>query len=133
MATHSRGARTWEQVQTKKDQAARFARNILKNEDKASFIESESVEAYAERKKIRIKNPGGTKNMKKVDDLKTAILESVAELDESDGSRTSMFACIDGARETLALAYGEDFESDLAEHLQEADDDDSDFEDSDDE
>ncbi len=133
MANQYRGAKTYEQLQTKKDQAARFARNILKDEDKASFIESESVDEYATRKKIRIKNPERLIDMK-ITDLKTAILESVAELDESDGSRTSMFACIDGARETLALAYGEDFESDLAEHLQEADDDeDSDFEDSDDE
>jgi anti-sigma28 factor (negative regulator of flagellin synthesis) len=135
MANQYRGAKTYEQLQTKKNQAARFARNILKDEDKASFIESESVDEYAERKKIRIKNPERLIDMTKVNDLKEAIVEAVAELDESDGSRTSMFACIDAARDKLADAYGSDFESDLAEHLEETEnsEDSDEFEDSDDE
>ncbi len=136
MANQYRGAKTYEQLQTKKDQAARFVRNILGNEEKADFIESESVEEYAERKKIRIKNPGGKINMAKVNDLKEAILEAVAELDGSDGSRTNMFACIDAARDVLSDSYGSDFESDLAEHLQNAndgDEDSDDFDNSDDE
>ncbi len=135
MANQYRGAKTYEQLQTKKDQAARFVRNILGNEEKADFIESESVEEYAERKKIRIKNPGGKINMAKVNELKEAIVEAVAELDTSDGSRTSMFACIDAARDILADAYGSDFESDLAEHLQETSnsEDSDEFDDSDDE
>ncbi len=135
MANQYRGAKTYEQLQTKKDQAARFVRNILGNEEKADFIESETVEEYSDRKKIRIKNPGGKINMAKVNELKEAIVEAVAELDTSDGSRTSMFACIDAARDILADAYGSDFESDLAEHLQETSnsEDSDEFDDSDDE
>jgi hypothetical protein len=132
MANQYRGAKTYEQLQTKKDQAVRFVRNILNNEDKASFIESESVEEYAERKKIRIKNPGGKINMKKLKDLQESVIEAVAELDQADGSRTAMTEAIDNAREILSDAYGLTFEDDLAAHLEAEDDDDDDGDDDDD-
>jgi hypothetical protein len=118
MANQYRGAKTYEQLQTKKDQAARFVRNILNNEDKASFIESESVEEYAERKKIRIKNPGGKENMKKLKDLQESVIEAVVELDQADGSRTGMTAAIDSARAILSDGYGSNFEDDLGEFLE---------------
>jgi hypothetical protein len=115
MANQYRGAKTYEQLQTKKNQAARFARNILKDEDKASFIESESVAEYAERKKIRIKNPERLIDMTKLENLKEAVIEAVAELDKADGSRTAMTAAIDSAREILSDGYGLKFEDDLFE------------------
>jgi hypothetical protein len=132
MARQYRGAKTYEQLQTKKDQAARFVRNILGNEEKASFIESESVDEYAERKKIRIKNPGGKINIMKLADLKEGVIEAVAELDKADGSRTGMAEAFDSAREILSDAYGLTFEDDLAAHLEAEDDDDDDDGDDDD-
>jgi hypothetical protein len=134
MANQYRGAKTYEQLQTKKDQAVRFVRNILGNEEKADFINSESVEEFAERKKIRIKNPGGKINMAKLENLKEAVIEAVAELDQADGSRTSMTAAIDSARSTLSDGYGLDFEGDLSEFLENEDNEESeDFDDPDDE
>lgn len=56
MTRNVKGVRTLEQLKTKKAQAASFVRNILKDENRAKFIESESLEEYAERKKFRIKN-----------------------------------------------------------------------------
>jgi hypothetical protein len=123
MAAQYRGAKTYEQLQTKKDQAARFVRNILKNEEKADFIESESVEEYADRKKIRIKNPGGKINMAKLKELQEAVIEAVATLDKADGSRTAMTEAIDNAREILSDSYGLNFDDDLAEYLESDDDD----------
>jgi hypothetical protein len=123
MATRQyRGAKTYEQLQTKKDQAARFVRNILKNEEKADFIDSESVEEFAGRKKIRIKNPGGTINMAKLKELQEAVIEAVATLDKVDGSRTAMIEAIDNAREILSDSYGLDFDDDLTEFLESDDD-----------
>jgi hypothetical protein len=136
MARQYRGAKTYEQLQTKKDQAARFVRNILGNEDKASFIESESVEEYAERKKIRIKNPERLIDMKKLKDLQEAVIEAVAELDQADGSRTGMTEAIDSARSILSDGYGLDFEDDLIEFSENEDSENEDAEiygDSDDE
>ncbi len=132
MARQYRGAKTYEQLQTKKDQAARFVRNILGNEEKADFITSESVEEFAERKKIRIKNPGGKINMAKLADLKEGVIEAVAELDKADGSRTGMAEAFDSAREILSDAYGLNFEDDLAAHLEAEDDNDDDDGDDDD-
>jgi hypothetical protein len=131
MANQYRGAKTYEQLQTKKDQAARFARNILNDEDKASFIESESVAEYAERKKIRIKNPERLIDMAILKDLKEAVIEAVAELDKGNGTRTGMVQASDSAREILSDAYGLNFEDDLAEHLAADDDDDEDDDDDD--
>jgi hypothetical protein len=122
MAAQYRGAKTYEQLQTKKDQAARFVRNIFKNEEKADFIESESIEEYADRKKIRIKNPGGKINMAKLKELQEAVIEAVATLDKVDGSRTAMIEAIDNAREILSDSYGLDFDDDLTEFLESDDD-----------
>jgi hypothetical protein len=134
MARQYRGAKTWEQLQTKKDQAVRFVRNILGNEEKASFIESESVEEYAERKKIRIKNPERKENMEKLKNLKEAVIEAVAELDQVDGSRTGMTEAIDSARSILSDGYGLNFEDDLGEFLEnEENEETEDSDDSDDE
>jgi hypothetical protein len=134
MATHSRGARTWEQVLTAKAQAARFVRNILRDEQKAIRIESESPEDYAARKKIRIKNPERKEEyMARMQDLETAILEATAELDQADGSRTAMAEAFDNARQILADSYGEKFESDLVEFTENSSDDETDSEEIDEE
>lgn len=55
--------------------------------------------------------------MATVKELKQAIVEAVATLDESDGSRTSTAHAIDVARDTLADAYGDSFDADVEEYL----------------
>lgn len=112
-----RGAKTWEQLELKKAQAARFTRNILKDEEKANRIESESVDEYAQRKKIRIKNPDRRENMARIQELQDAIVEATAELDQADGSRTEMTQAFDTARQILADAYGDQFETAVSEYL----------------
>ncbi len=55
--------------------------------------------------------------MATIKELKDAIVQAVATLDESDGSRVSTSEAIDSARETLAEAYGPAFEDDVSEYL----------------
>ena len=50
-------ALTRDQVQSRKDQAVRFTRDVLDDPDRADEIEDESLEDYAERRKFTITNP----------------------------------------------------------------------------
>lgn len=63
-------------------------------------------------------------------ELKDAICEAVATLDEADGSRISTAEALDAARDILKDAYGPSFEKDVSEFLDE-DDNDQDVEDED--
>jgi hypothetical protein len=50
--------KTREQVEVMKGKAARFARDVLEDEEKADDFDEMSVEEYAEHKGIAIANPG---------------------------------------------------------------------------
>jgi hypothetical protein len=45
------------QLQSRKDKAVRFTRDVLGDPDRAEGIEDESLENYAERRGIQIANP----------------------------------------------------------------------------
>ena|SRR5579872_5140588 len=53
---------TRDQVQSRKDQAVRFTRNVLDDPDRADEIEDESLDDYAERRKFTITNPNRRSN-----------------------------------------------------------------------
>ena len=48
---------TREQLQSRKEQAVRFTRDVLGDPDRAEEIADEGLEDYAERRKIQITNP----------------------------------------------------------------------------
>jgi hypothetical protein len=52
-----------------------------------------------------------------VGELREAIVEAVATLDEADGSRISTSRAIDAARSTLSEAYGHGFERAVSDYL----------------
>jgi len=54
---------TRKQLESRKAKAVRFTRDVLGDDDRASEIEDESLENYAERKRIQISNPRGAKHM----------------------------------------------------------------------
>jgi hypothetical protein len=56
-------ALTREQLQKRKEKAVRFLRDVLEDPERADEIEDESLEDYAERRHIRIKNPKGAELM----------------------------------------------------------------------
>ena len=47
---------TYEQAQSKKDQAERFARDVLEDDDLGDELEDSSVEEYAERRGVELVN-----------------------------------------------------------------------------
>jgi hypothetical protein len=48
---------TREQIESRKDKAVRFVRDVLEDPDRADEIEHESVDGYAARRKFKIVNP----------------------------------------------------------------------------
>ncbi len=62
-------------------------------------------------------------------ELKDAIANAVATLDDADGSRISTAEAIDSAREILKDAYGVGFEKAVSDALEEIVDDESDDDD----
>jgi hypothetical protein len=56
-------------------------------------------------------------NKTTVTELKEAIVEAVAELDQSDGSRIGTSEAIDNARSILETAYGDDLTEDVQDFL----------------
>ena len=50
---------TRKQLESRKAQAVRFARDVREDDDRADALEDESLEEYAERRHIRIVNPKG--------------------------------------------------------------------------
>jgi lipoate-protein ligase A len=54
---------------------------------------------------------------KRVSELEEAIVQVVASIDETDGSRVNLQATLDSTRETFFNVYGEDLGSDVDEYL----------------
>ena len=50
---------TRKQLEARKARAVRFTRDVLDDSDRADEIENESIEDYAERRHIQIRNPKG--------------------------------------------------------------------------
>jgi hypothetical protein len=53
---------TRDQLQSRKEQAVRFVRDVLGDPDRADEIADESLEDYAQRRKIQITNPSKRRN-----------------------------------------------------------------------
>ena len=54
---------TRKQLESRKAKAARFTRDVLDDPDRADEIEDESLEDYAEHRRIKIQNPKGVTHM----------------------------------------------------------------------
>jgi uncharacterized protein Veg len=54
---------------------------------------------------------------KRVSELEEAIVQVVASIDETDGSRVNLQATLDSTRETFFNVYGEELGSDVDEYL----------------
>ena len=82
---------TRQQLEKRKTQAVRFVRDVLGDEDRAADIEDESLEEYAERRRIQLTNPKGARHMaapsrhellERIDELETENEELQSQLDE---------------------------------------------------
>lgn len=80
-----------EQVEGRKEKAARFTETVLGDSERAQQIRDESLEDYAERRKFEITNPTWRATMprKTVDDYRAEIADlkdQVGELEEENES-----------------------------------------------
>lgn len=73
-----------EQLEGRKEKAVRFVRDVLDDPDRADEIEDESLEDYAERRKIKIaeENPRGADAMPTKEELMQRIKELEDENDD---------------------------------------------------
>lgn len=83
---------TREQIQSRKDKAVRFVRDVLGDSDRAEEIEEESLDSYAERRKIKLTNPQREKSrvIRELEDdmpkgeTKAELLERIQELEQEN-------------------------------------------------
>ena len=73
---------TRKEVESRKAKAARFTRDVLGDDDRASEIEDESLESYAERRHYQIQNPRGVKHM--AIPTRRELVERIKELEEEN-------------------------------------------------
>lgn len=103
-------ALTREQLQGRKEKAVRFTRDVIGDPERAEEIDRESIEDYADRKRIQLSNSKRRKNVpnfrKQIKDLK----QQIADLEEEN----------EGLQEKL------DDISELAQTEEDDDDDDND-------
>jgi len=73
---------TRKQLQSRKAQAVRFARDVREDDDLADEIEDETLDEYAERRHIKLTNPKGARKMA----IKTRreLLDRIAELQDEN-------------------------------------------------
>jgi hypothetical protein len=117
---------TLDQVEATKDQAVRFLRDVVGNDDRADEVEDEDPGDYADRKGIVIANPSKrrTTNMANGNDMTKADLQDC--VDQATQILTDAYVP-EASREDLAEAIGEALaalEGDTGD--EEDDDDDSD-------
>ena len=82
---------THKQVESRKAAAVRFTRDVLDDPDRADEIEDESLENYAERRRIKLQNPKGVAHMairsrkdllERIEELETENEDLQSRLDE---------------------------------------------------
>ncbi len=73
---------TRDQVQSRKDKAVRFVRDVLGDPDRAEEIAEESVEDYAQRRKFTIINP--TERKARPMPTKQELEDQIRELEEEN-------------------------------------------------
>ena len=77
-------ALTHEQLQSRKEQAVRFTRDVLGDPGRAEEIAEESLEDYAARRKITITNPSNRRNAMSRGKAKAELEAEIADLQEEN-------------------------------------------------
>jgi hypothetical protein len=97
-------SKTWQQVATAKDRAVRFIENVLQDPDRAAEAADESVEDFADRKRIQIlHNPSRRGLMAKSNPATKDELESL--IDDIEDCLEDVYTP-EASREELAEAVG---------------------------
>jgi len=77
---------TREQLQSRKDRAVRFLRDVKDLPERADEIEDEDLESYAERRRIQLINSGRTRSMANGGDprSKQDLLDEIDDLQQEN-------------------------------------------------
>jgi len=73
---------TRQQLESRKAQAARFARDVREDDELADQIEEESLEDYAQKRHIKLSNPKGVRKMPVR--TRRELLDRITELEEQN-------------------------------------------------
>jgi hypothetical protein len=86
--------RTRKEVERMKEKAVRFVDNALDDPDRADEIEDESIESYAERKRIQLVNPARKGNTMPAQPTKADLLDRIAELEDENSDLSDQLDAI---------------------------------------
>ena len=75
---------TRDQLESRKDKAVRFLRDVLGDPDRAEEIESESLDDYADRRRIQLVNPKKGSRMAHRTETRRELLERIQELEQQN-------------------------------------------------
>ena len=73
---------TRQQLERRKAQAVRFTRDVREDDNRADEIEDESLEDYAQERRIKLSNPTGARKM--VVQTRRELLDRIAELESQN-------------------------------------------------
>ena len=98
---------TRDQLEKRKEQAVRFVRDVVGDSDRADEIAGESLEDYAERRRIKIQNPRRKCSMASKRELQDRIKE-LEEENEDLNDRLDQITDLAGAEEEEEDDQGEE-------------------------
>ena len=112
---------TRDQLQSRKEKAVRFVRDVLGDPDRAEEIAEESLEDYAQRRKIQITNPFRRRNAVMATGKSKAELE--AEIEDLKDENEELQDQLDAIADIAAPEDEEDEDDNVEDDDVEEDDD----------
>jgi hypothetical protein len=98
---------TRKQLESRKARAVQFTRDIRSDDDRADEIENESLEQYAQERRIKLLNPNRGKSM--ATPTRTELLDRITELEEQNDELQSK---LDDIADLVAPPEDEDTDED---------------------
>lgn len=99
-----------EQLERRKAQAVRFTRDVLGDDDRADEIEDESLQDYADRRRIQLANPERRRKMP----IKTR-RELLDRIEELEGENEELQSKLDEVADLVAPDEDDDSDDDSGE------------------
>lgn len=117
---------TREQIESGKDKAVRFTRDVLGDAERASEIEDESLDDYAARRHLQLSNPERRHIVprKTVDDYRAEIAELKEEVKELEGENEDLQEQLDQITDIVAPESEDETDEDEDEEADSGDGDD---------
>ena len=94
---------TREQLQSRKDRAVQFTRDVAGDPDRADEIEDESLDDYAQRRRIQFMNAGRSSRMakKSVEDYRAEVADLKQQIRDLEDENQTLNDKLDNIAEVL--------------------------------